>query len=326
MFRSLPLLVLFSSSCLLAVDAGSNAGCLPQTGSSCDGGSLGTDAGASSADGLPAVMLLVDISGSMNSPLSFNGPTCGTCTGATCPPTCPTRRSVLIGGLGQMLQSQATTAWLGLTTFPDGANTAFMPSGCAPATVQAVPLAPVEGDAPSAVLAQRQAVLSAVEALGSAERPFSGGTPTAPSLRFLASLPALTASTRPRGVILVTDGLANCNPNNALSCDSSPRPASNLCTLGANCIGPYCRAGYLDNADAVLAVRALRTAGVKVAVIGLGADFDAPESVQVMNALADEGGATACAPGLSCDKRFFAVNNEALLFGALATAMLRVTQ
>lgn len=325
MSRSLPLLVLFSSSCLLAVDAGSNVGCLTQAGS-CDGGSL-TDAGASSADGgLPAVMLLVDLSGSMNAPLNQNFPTCGGCSGTSCPPTCPTRRSVLIGGLSQLLQSQATTAWLGLTTFPDGANTAFMPAGCAPATAQAVALAPIEGDSPSTVSAQRQAVLSAVGALGSAERPFSGGTPTAASLRYLATLPAMTASTRPRGVILVTDGLSNCNPNNALSCSSSTPPAANLCTLGANCIGPYCRAGYLDNADAVLAVRALRTAGVKVAVIGLGADFDAPESVQAMNALADEGGATACAPGVSCDTRFFAVNNEALLFGALATAMLRVTQ
>lgn len=322
-------LILLSSSCLLAIDAGSNTSCLASASASgaCDAGAAVSDAGTSTNDaGLPAVMLLVDTSGSMNTPLMPASPECGGCSGSTCPATCPTRASVLKSGLRQFLQTQAGAGWLGLTTFPDSvASQTFDPVGCAPATTQAVPLSIQAGDAPAAVLAQRQAVLAGVEAFGSSQ-PFTGGTPTAASLRFLATLPSLSTATRPAGVILVTDGLPNCNPNNALSCSASPPPAQNLCTLGANCVGLYCRAGYLDSNETLLAVRALRSAGVKVAVIGLGADFSVDEAQTLMNALAEEGGATACAPGVMCTQRYFEANNEAQLLGALSTALLRVSQ
>ncbi len=321
-------LVLLSSSCLLAIDAGSNASCLASTGSACDAGADLSDAGTASGDGgLPAVMLLVDTSGSMNTPLMPTNPECGGCSGASCPQNCPTRASVLKGGMSQFLQAQLGSAWLGLTTFPDpDLNATFTPSGCAPATTQAVPLTTAPGDSAASVAAQSQAVLARVQAFGSREGPFTGGTPTAASLRFLATLSALAPSARPTGVILVTDGLPNCNPNNALSCTASPAHAQSLCTLGTNCVGPYCRAGYLDSDETVSAVRALRSAGVKVAVIGLGADFSSPVAAAVMNAVADEGGATACAPGVTCAKRYFEANNEAQLLGSLATALLRVSQ
>lgn len=326
MHRALIPLFLLSSSCLLAVDAGSNSVCLASTSTACDAGAEGVSDAGRADGGLPAVMLLVDTSGSMNAPLVPSMPECAACSGSTCGPTCPTRARVLTAGLSQFLQTQPGAAWLGLTTFPDPvASVNFMPSGCAPATAQAVELAPQPGDSPSAVVTHSQAVLASVQALG-VSIPFTGGTPTGPSLRFLATLPALTASTRPTGVILVTDGLANCNPNNALSCTSSPPPPSDLCTLGANCVGPYCRAGFSDQEDTLSAVRALRAAGVKVAVIGLGSDFSFSASAALMNALADEGGATACAPGVTCATRYFQADNEAQLFGALATALLRVTR
>ncbi|MBM4779775.1 MAG: VWA domain-containing protein [Archangiaceae bacterium] len=321
----IPLLVLSFSSCLLAIDAGSNSACLASTSSACDAGADVSDGGKRDG-GLPAVMLLVDTSGSMNAPLMPSSPTCMNCSGNACPQTCPTRARVLTSGLDQFLQTQPGAAWLGLTTFPDGvASIGFMPSGCAPATAQTIALTPTPSDSQSAVSAQTQLVLQAVRSFGTTV-PFTGGTPTAPSLRYLATLPALTATSRPAGVILVTDGLANCNPNNVLSCTSTPLPAAELCTLGANCVGAYCRAGYSDQEETVLAVRALRAAGVKVAVIGLGSDFSFSMSAALMNTMADEGGATACAPGVTCTTRYFQVDNEAQLLGALGTALLRVSQ
>lgn len=322
MHRSLIPLVLLSTSCLLSIDAGSHSACLTSAGTNaCDAGPEVVDA---VDGGLPAVMLLVDTSGSMNAPLMPSSPDCGGCSGSSCPVTCPTRGTVLTAGITQFLQTQPGAAWLGLTTFPDPVPS-FVPSGCAPSVAQMVALAPVEGDSPSAVVAQTQTLLARVQSFGGAIQ-FTGGTPTAPSLRFLATLPALMATTRRAGVILVTDGLSNCNSNNPLSCQSSPLPDQTLCTLGANCVGPYCRAGYSDQEATVLAVRALRAAGVKVAIIGLGSDFHFSSNESLMNALADEGGATACAPGVTCANRYFQVDNEAQLLGALGTALLRVSQ
>lgn len=326
MRRLLLSLAFLSSSCLLAVDAGSNTSCLATSTSACDAGAV-FDAGAPRGDaGLPVVMLLVDTSGSMNAPLMPSMPDCMNCSGGSCPSTCPTRASALKGALIQFVQTQPGAAWLGLTTFPDPvASVTFSPTGCAPASAQSVTVSPQASDSPADVAAQSQDVLSQVQALG-LQLPFTGGTPTAASLRYLATLPALTATSRAAGVILVTDGLPNCNPNNALSCSAVPQPAPSLCTLGANCVGPYCRAGYLDQDETVLAVRALRAAGVKVAVIGLGADFSTSEAPAVLNAVADEGGATACAPGVACATRYFQAANEAQLLGALGTAFLRVSR
>ncbi len=286
-------------------------------------GGSGTGGGAAQS-GSPNVMLLLDISGSMNAPLDRAQPTCGSCSGATCPITCPTRISMLRAGFAQFFQSNASAARFGVTTFPAN-NPTFSTTGCAPAEQQAISMPDSSvSDAPAALAAQTQTVSAFVQGLGSST-PITGGTPTAGSLRFLATIPTLASAGRPRGVILVTDGLPNCNPNNALGCDLMPPSPGELCTLGANCVGQYCRAGYLDQTETVRAVAALRSAGIRTAVVVVG-DNTVPQIVPVMNAMADEGGATACTPGPGCTVRYFDAPDTASLAAALNAALARVSQ
>jgi hypothetical protein len=289
------------------------------------GGAAGVGGGSATAggggnSGLPNVMLLIDTSGSMNFPVFPELPGClDPCTGSNCPSTCPTRISALRGAFARFLESNATAARFGVTNFPDAAAD----SACAPAVHEAISLpGRTFPDDPVALRAQTQTVSSFIQGFG-LSTPVSGGTPTAASLRFLATLPSLTSVGRPRGVILVTDGVPNCNPNNALRCDSMPPPPAELCTT-SSCVGPLCRAGYLDQAETVSAVAALRRAGIRTAVVSLSLSL--VEERRVMNAMAEEGGATACAPGPACDNQFFEAADEASLLGALNAALARISQ
>lgn len=351
MHRLLPAVVLLLSACFIPIDAGSSARCTATPGSTCSeterlaaGCGRGTcpcgpgfaymstasgcaplaDAGATAdagSGGLASVMLLVDTSGSMNAPFDVAAPSCGTCSGAACPSTCPTWGSMTRAAFDQLLQSQPSAAWLGLTTFPDATNVQFSPAGCAPPTQQVVALeAPSAPDDLAQVAAHNQQVRTAISNLG-IQRPLTGGTPTAGALKFVRT--AMPASSRPRAVVLVTDGLPNCNPTNPLACDSVPPAPQALCTLGPNCTGQYCRAGYLDGDASVQAVRELRAQGVRTALVVLGTAATGVEPV--LNAMADEGGVPACT-GASCDQRYFVARNQAQLHAALSTALLRVSQ
>ena len=289
------------------------------------GGGLATGGGAAGGSSGPApdVLLLVDVSGSMNAPLIQNGPTCGTCSGATCPATCPTRVSALRGALASFLQASSSRARLGLTTFPSSQT--FTPTGCAPPTSEAVAMLTTSTpDSPGALQTQTAAVQTAVTGIGSTIAA-TGGTPTAGALRFAATLAPLRAPGRVRGVVLVTDGLPNCNPSNQVSCMNMPLPPAVLCTLGANCVGQYCAAGYVDQVATVQAVAALRALGVRTAVVVLSEALS-PELTTVMNAMADEGGATVCSPSSpACTQRFSLVNDQAALDAALRSSLERVT-
>lgn len=260
----------------------------------------------------------------MNNPINPSEPTCGTCSGSACPVTCPTRVSILRNALTSYLQPNATLARWGLTTFPSAAT--FTPSGCAPASTQTVPmLDPGTPTTTTTLTTQSAQVRNLVSGLGTVTTVV-GGTPTGPSLRFAATIPGLTTSTsRARGIVLITDGLPNCNPANPLSCTSQPPPPPEFCTLGANCTAAYCQAGYLDQTGTVQAVAALRLAGVKTAIVVID-NAPTAQVTSVMNAMADEGGATACAstnPG--CLQRFFPANDQTSLLTAIASAVARVS-
>lgn len=321
--------------------AGGSSGGGSSGGGSTGGGSAGGFAGGGNAGGgggggIPTsdggvadVMLLVDISGSMNTPIPPLGPSCTdagvTCSGASCPASCPTRISVLRSSVTAFLQSNGTAARYGLSLFPVN-DPSFTPNGCAPARAESVPmLSPTAPTTTGALNSQTNAVRNFVSGLGSTT-PVTGGTPTAASLRFAGTVPALATSTgRPRGVVLITDGLPNCNTANPISCTLMPPPAMDLCTLGANCTGLYCAAGYLDQVSTVQAVSALRLSGIRTAIIVLS-DSPTTQITSVMNAMADEGGATACAttnPG--CLQRFFFANSEVSLSQALTAALQRVS-
>lgn len=282
----------------------------------------------------PNLMILVDKSGSMNAPLNAMAATCGGCNGDNCPVTCPTRVSELKTAMGQFLTTSATVARMGLAFFPSDAT-------CGPTGTIAVQLpAPSTSDTDTTPLTMNAtAVNTQIQSMRSAQgSPVQvvGGTPTGGSLSFLGSYAPLLddKDNRQDFVLLLTDGLPNCNANNALSCNSMPPPPTNLCTLGATgCTGNFCRAGYLDKDGVVTAVQQLRSRNVSTIVVGFGADFASPEALDVLNSMAEVGGFgrkcpngtnaecgsnNTCLPSKFCQKQFYAAANAAELARALA--------
>lgn len=293
----------------------------------------------------PNLMLLVDKSGSMNQPINAQNPSCGNCSGDACPGSCPTRVSELKTAMGQFLTQASTVARMGLAFFPSDPS-------CGSTTAIAVPLpAPVQSDTDTAPLTMNaMAVNQQLQALRSTvmgPNQVIGGTPTSASLSFLGSYAGLLddRDNRQDFVLLLTDGLPNCNPNNPLSCASMPLPPSNLCTLnnpanpGVNaCTGNFCRSGYLDKEAVVNAVKQLRSRNVSTIVVGFGADFAQPEALDVLNAMAAEGGfSRKCESGMDsecgvnnrcvnkvCEKQFYAAANAADLARALVEIQNRI--
>jgi hypothetical protein len=339
------------SACFIPVDAGNDRSCILGSNETCaESAQAGASAGTCSADGVCAcnpgytlsqtgrcvaevgptdVMLLVDVSGSMNATMRTI-PGCEGCPQMPCASTCPTRIGLVRDGMSTFLQANATAARFGLTTFPTP-DTAFSPGGCKGSDRVAVPLpSGANADTTDALASQTQTVSTFIQSLGRTVL-LQGGTPTAASLRFLAGYQPLATSGRRRAVILVTDGLPNCNPNNTFSCQA-PSPAGR-CTLNPvpnamninNCSGQYCRAGFLDETDTVAAVTALRNAGVRTAVVAIPDTNDA-QTLATFNAMAAAGGASACAPGATCSTQFFEAPNAAALASALSAALARIEQ
>jgi hypothetical protein len=339
------------SACFIPVDAGNDRSCLVGSNETCaESAQAGALAGTCRADGVCAcnpgytlsqtgrcvaevgptdVMLLVDVSGSMNAVVR-SIPGCEGCPQMPCASTCPTRIGTLREGMGSFLQSRTSAARFGVTTFPTPDNN-FSPGGCRPTDRIVVPLpSGPDADTVDALTAQTQLVSTFIESLGRTV-PIQGGTPTAGSLRFLAGYQPLLTAGRRRGVILVTDGLPNCNPNNSLSCQA-PSPAGR-CTLNPlpnpmnvnNCSGQYCRAGFLDDTETVAALTALRNAGVRTAIVAIPDTTDA-QALATLNAMAAAGGAPACAAGPNCPNQFFEAPNAAALSTALTAALARIEQ
>jgi hypothetical protein len=168
-----------------------------------------------------------------------------------------------------------------------------------------------------------------------------GGTPTGGSLNFMGMNPGLLDNNDNRQdfVLLLTDGLPNCNVSNPLACTLSPPPAANLCTLVSSCTGAYCRAGFLDKEGVVNTVNALRAKNIRTIVVGFGADFADPLALEVLNAVASAGDfARKCPKGTSaecgsnntclasglCEKQFYAASNAAELSMALANISSKI--
>src|SRR5262249_49769806 len=84
------------------------------------------------------------------------------------------------------------------------------------------------------------------------------------------TLPELRDATRTSYVLLLTDGLPNCNPANPNSCINA---AACQCTLtGGNCVGQFCALGCLDQDGSVAAIQQLRAYGIFTIVIGFGSE------------------------------------------------------
>lgn len=286
----------------------------------------------------PNLMLLVDKSGSMNDVIQ-RLPECGTCRGDSCPANCPTRISELKSAMGQFLSTSSTVARMGLTVFPTDQT-------CGPSNEVLVPLpAPTTTDADNAPLtAAATAINTQLQALRQASTnpklKVEGGTPTGGSLSFFLGSAANTQGlfeedNRQDFILLLTDGLPNCNPTNTVNCNNMPAPAANLCT-NANCQGNFCYNGYLDKEGVVQSITRLRSRNVSTIVVGFGADFAQPEALDVLNTMASAGGfgrtckngtdaecgSTAQSPNRCinnlCQKQFYAAANAVDLSRALS--------
>jgi hypothetical protein len=177
-----------------------------------------------------------------------------------------------------------------------------------------------------------------------------GGTPTAAALTMLGTTPDLTANdNRADYVVLITDGLPNCNTNNPAqlcSCNQSvcgagctaPCPAQVAqcaCTQGSAasaCSAPsVCSIGCLDAASTISTLNLLNTIGIKTFVVGLGADVSTSAAGAVIDGMARAGGVPrkcpngtlaecgggACGANGICERAFYEVRSAAELNSAL---------
>jgi hypothetical protein len=245
------------------------------------------DGGVPRVLGKPKMMFLIDKSVSMNFPNDSSSPACpANCNngGSLCPSTCTTRLSVLRSAMATILDSHGADAWMGMAIYPTGtaANSSCTPTLKGDVKVE---LALEAADPVASMRAAAQNVNLEIQRLVPA-----GGTPTAGALRFLSTYqPLLRSSTdadREAYLVLITDGLPNCNEHNPNTCVDF---AACRCTL-ANCTGAFCAQGCLDQDDSVAAIAELRTKGVKTIVVGFGVEAASGDGPAVLNKLAEAGG------------------------------------
>jgi hypothetical protein len=293
----------------------------------------------------PNLMLLVDTSGSMTAPVDKNDRDCwlngnaNTLCGSYETPCntnlCATRWSALQAAMGDFLQTSGTIARIGLSTYPDTRQG----DSCGATTSVSIPLPAAGKEDDASLVANAGQVNTKLQAIKNwSARPDlepmpSGGTPTSVSLQYMGGLPELQTANHADFVVLLTDGLPNCNAN-------YPNPWPNsacFCTLGSDCTGLE-RQGCLDTDASVNAVKALAAKDIKTIVIGFGADFDpsspaGSKGAETLSAMAVEGGfsldraCTAnadCGTGETCDtaaklckRRFYKAANAAELVTAL---------
>jgi len=213
----------------------------------------------------PNMMLLVDTSGSMSDPVNTSLAACKNASGEVCGidfpcdiTKCPTRWSELQLAMEGFLSSSGSVARMGLATYPSDPV-------CRPTVSIRIPLANTEDAAELSTKATEvNNSIKAIKNYGYGTPIPEGGTPTAQSLEYLlASVPELKDAARRNFVLLLTDGLPNCNAAFSGTC---------LCTTG-DCSSE--KTGCLNKDDSVKAVASLNAQNIQTIVIGFGADFTA---------------------------------------------------
>jgi hypothetical protein len=277
----------------------------------------------------PNLLLLVDKSGSMDLPLDVTNLACFTAPGGeVCGQdksypcdvaTCPTRWSTLSTTVTEFLtppavDAGAPSARFGLTFFPQPPDS-DVNNQCVP-TLSV--LAPIDAgvDDSTAALDNLANAASAALATVQSSNPqgptgTGGGTPTGNSLKYFNSNPAAVVDpVRDAYVLLLTDGLPNCNT------DLGPTVGTSACVctlqsdqdcLDARPLGIGC----LDNAATVNVISELLSVQhITTVVLGFGADTAAPAAAGTLQQMAIAGGFPprlcpnknqSCGPTNPCD-------------------------
>lgn len=293
----------------------------------------------------PNLMVLLDTSGSMKTAVNPSLAACQTPSGAPCgdplsgvecdTTKCPTRWTELQGAMATFLANSGTSARIGLTTYPQTGGGA---GSCGPSTTVRFPV-PELDDADTAGLQQAATsvatVIQGIPNSGAANSPV-GGTPTGASITFVGKQEYLQHTDRNDFILLLTDGLPNCNSQNVNS--GIQNPTACKCTLSACNTSASERIGCLDDTETVKAITGLRAQDtstefkdIKTIVVGFGAETSVGSAADTLNAMAEAGGfprtcrkAEDCGAGDTCDtakglcgRRFYLAANQAELSKAL---------
>ncbi|WP_426751444.1 adventurous gliding motility lipoprotein CglB [Myxococcus sp. Y35] len=297
----------------------------------------------------PNIMLLVDTSASMTDPVDPSNPACivdyqgsPTLCGRDVPcnvDVCPTRWTELQAAVPAFLENSGPFVRFALTTYPETRGGLTVADSCREATSNALLKGLPEQEDDASLLAHASEINDILQGIPNAGegRPL-GGTPTSGSLNFVGSLEGLQDPNRENFVILLTDGLPNCNNGNV---NDGTNPELCKCTIeGTNgCqTSSYLRRGCLDMDASVAAVQALEQKGISTIVIGFGAETASGEGPAVLDAMARAGGFArecddqgscgaddTCNPttGL-CNRSFYQAGNQAELAHALEEISLAV--
>jgi hypothetical protein len=227
---------------------------------------------------LPVLYIVQDKSGSM----------AGTPTGGTASAANPSKWSIASQVVPQMAAQFANRFRYGVMMYP-GASTNF--SCTTGVAVQAVP-------------STSSQVASAYAAYGP-----GGGTPTAASLQQARAALTAFATTAPRYVLLITDGLPNCNlALNPATCATTTPGCPNTSTcVGTSCCGLGAK-DCLDTTSTAAAAGALFAQGVKVYVVGFDQSLTSGNNKAVLDAIASAGGTGSA----------YVASNQAALTSALS--------
>jgi hypothetical protein len=111
----------------------------------------------------------------------------------------------------------------------------------------------------------------------------AGGTPTAAALRFALERPELADASMDRVVVLITDGLPNCNeqhPGN--SCNGR-----GTCHCTASSCASLCSVGCLDDDATLAAAQALGSSGIQLITVTVGEEWASPDGTALSRALGE---------------------------------------
>lgn len=118
----------------------------------------------------------------------------------------------------------------------------------------------------------------------------SGGTPTSASLAFVGTLPSMQDASRDRVVVVITDGLPNCNDTNPNAmCSPAADVAACKCTVGS-CYASLCSVGCLDDDGTTQTITALAAQGIETVVVGFGEEANLTTARGVFSRMALAGG------------------------------------